>query len=58
MSDTLPSGDMLVSESSEQEIPCQLQMFLEMEAANPTGYQTPRPLFISCPCKRCSPFTL
>jgi len=51
-------SDLLISES-QKEVPCQLQMFMEMEALNRSGVQTQtKPLFISCPCKRCSPFTL
>lgn len=44
--------------SSHREV-CQLQKFMESEALNRSGVQTgSKPLFISCPCKRCSPFTL
>ena len=51
-------SDLLIGES-QKEVPCQLQMFMEMEAQQLFGTtaQT-KPLFISCPCKRCSPFTL
>ena len=49
--------DQLISETPE--VPCQLQKFMEAEALNRPGEQIPsKPLFISCPCKRCSPFTL
>lgn len=50
-------SDQLISETPE--VPCQLQMFLEMEAQQLFGAPAQTtPLFISCPCKRCSPFTL
>lgn len=50
-------SDLLISETPE--VPCQLQKFMEAEALNRSGVQTQtKPLFISCPCKRCSPFTL
>lgn len=74
MSNTTVAGDMLVQEPkrdlfnemmqgvqdmSKQRDVCQLQQFMEMEALNRAGAQTQtKPLFISCPCKRCSPFTL
>lgn len=54
-------SDTLISEATKQDVdvPCQLQMFMEMEALSRAGAQTQtKPLFISCPCKRCSPFTL
>lgn len=54
-------SDTLISEATKQDVdvPCQLQMFMEMEALSRSGVQTQtNPLFISCPCKRCSPFTL
>lgn len=54
-------SDTLISEATKQDVdvPCQLQMFMEMEALNRSGVQTQtKPLFISCPCKRYSPFTL
>ena len=38
---------------------CQLQKFMEQQALDKAGVQLQgKPLFISCPCKRCSPFTL
>lgn len=38
---------------------CQLQKFMEQQALDKAGVQVQgKPLFISCPCKRCSPFTL
>lgn len=57
--DILQVNDSLFSGKQEITEVCQLQKFMEQQALDKAGVQLQgKPLFISCPCKRCSPFTL